>query len=162
MFVDEIRRGDLWKRLIRRARHNDTRHHRFGTISNQDRRIACADRSYAPIDILRYEAACYETGLSSGVLIVPEGNYLGLGESCDYGVYHTRRMRSPHYHRWLEHCLVAGVDYQVSAEAYLARAGSVVRALLTQQAPTEEVAILLPVPSEIMNLNAGVGTRLIE
>ena len=90
------------------------------------------------LEVLRYEAACFGAAIQHHQLVVPQGNYLDLGEACDYARIHLRRLRSPAFRRWLDHCMVAGVDYRTSSEAFDAHVSDVAQRLLSPAAPSPD------------------------
>ncbi|MDP6944683.1 MAG: class I SAM-dependent methyltransferase, partial [Myxococcota bacterium] len=92
------------------------------------------------VAFLRYEAHCYAQGLATGVLVVPEGNYLSMGEACDYARLHRERLVSPSHVRWREACLVPGRDYATDLEGFASRAAAVARSLVTPLSPPASVA----------------------
>ncbi len=95
------------------------------------------------VDVLRYELHCYRHGLETNTLEIPSSDYLTIGESCDYALYHHRRLTSPSFQRWLEHCMAPGEDYATGPVAFSARCARVLDALLTPAAepePDEAVA----------------------
>lgn len=94
------------------------------------------------IEVLKYEAYCYQHGLETGQLVVPQGRYLAVGEAAEYARVHMRRLASDPTRRWREHCLVPDLDYATSPTAYEARAAGVAAAILRPTEPTRDVSAM--------------------
>jgi len=82
------------------------------------------------IGVMRYEAFAYQFGMTHGQLLEPEQRSLGFGEACEYAKVHYRRLSSPSFARWVEHCLVPDVDYATNHAVFDLRCSNVLRALV--------------------------------
>lgn len=79
--------------------------------------------------ILAFETTAYQFGMTHGIMLEPEGQGLDFGEACEYARVHYRRLHSPAFSRWVEHCLRPDIDYATNHAAFDVRCGDVLHAL---------------------------------
>ena len=131
--ADQTPDCDACRALEQDATHASVRRERL----QSDEALVKADNSLA---FLRYEAHCYQEGLTSGELVVPKQPYLSMGEACDYARHHRRRLMSSAHQRWLETCLSPDVDYATSTKAFGQHVAKVTRSLTEVVTPSEDVS----------------------